>query len=181
VFTALVAIFFGHQWASPVPADWLAAAFALAGALALMFSLRWKGASRYAAGAGLFAAIVLCFALYAGPSGGLAGGGLTLWIGAGIAFAAGGAGLYLGLPESAHETDWAAVILLVAACLAGASVAALWGRPDDQGLADVLGRELTSWTGSGGPWRWGGVLALFIAYGVVSLSGPAPPWRKPSG
>jgi len=168
VFQLLLLVFgaaaVGYPWRRAGTEDWLAAAvIGFCAPLLLTWSERFTSARR-ALGAALWVCAAACAARYVGARPGLPP--LETLIAAGFGLVATGGAVYLaywGLDS--EEAVWARVLAPVGAALS--AVAALaWSVPDNQGWLETLSAEAArSWSvfaGTGGLWRWGGVV-VFVA------------------
>ena len=173
VFAALFFFFFGRPWAQAVPADWTAG-IAASGLCAALLALSGGGPRRRLTGPLLLAALV---GAAAGASGAFSGAGADVWILAVLGAACALAGVYVGFLDAAPEgRSSAGLILLGMAALLVASAAAR--VPAEQSWTQAVPQRLASqwadWLATGGPWRWGGLGALYGAYWTVRLSAVDP-------
>lgn len=171
-FFALLAVLIvaaaGWPWRRAALEDWLAGAVLLSVFPILILGERdW----RRQAGAvllGLGALVCLCVLVRGAPA-----PALETVIVAALGVSALGGGLYLGFwGAQTDEKVWSAILLPASGALLGA--AALMWRAPDAALSDEAARLAASWWAAEGGWRWGGLVAVFLAARAASRLRVAP-------
>jgi hypothetical protein len=160
---------FGWQWRRAGPADWPAGAFILALLPALLTYGERTNVWRKVIGGGGTAAALLCWGrhVYAGDA---VAPCLEAAIFAGVGVCALGGATYLGQwGQDRSEAVWARVLSpLASACLLGSAL--LWSAPETQALSAAFAERSTVWwgafAGSGGAWRWLGVVCVALGAAV---------------
>ena len=175
ILVTMVSAFLIWPWSRVVMEDLVAGTAFLAMAPALLTVGARREAWRKTLSPLLWLAAMVCFTLFVRGGGGFVWAGIEILIAAGLGAACTAGGAYLGpWGSDSDEVLWARVLTPIGAVLL-VIAAVTWATPENASWSEALvgegKRAWLVWSGTGGLWRWAGVLVLAGSAGGVRSPG----------